>query len=532
MSDALWESPQEYKKYLVGTFPELASKEALEDFDLHASEVKGYEGFGSFHSQNVEELVAIPDDQYVPPTWPNIPWANAPATLHTFPNAIVSSTGNIWHCNATSTHARVAFGKEFAKEHFAITKDFVFVNHGAFGGALSGAQAMKVAIDQYMESQILRFYDRELLPLLVFVIRELSRFLGAKAKQVVLVQNATFGLNSAIRHLIKPKDVVAYLDSEYLSVYKMAFIRCEEVGASLHEVPINFLLPSHEILADDQRLTDHICSHLPEGCSVFIVDMISSTSALLFPVFSHLIPALRARGVKRIIVDGAHAPLQCELNFDSLPTNCQPDAFIGNLHKWTSCPKAAAFIWLREEATKLVEPAVISHGAREGLLSSFIWDGTRDYSSYLTVPAVLSFWRAQGFDSIRTNCANLLREVVAMLNAAFGNAEAVVRHAPFMAIVLLPQTLQNRKDITAKYVQDVLHSYYRLEVPVKQIDGKLYLRISVFVYNDRSDYAYVRDSVLDFIERIRKRPRESGTPCPQQKIGGCGVVSQAKMKGF
>lgn len=529
---------------------------------VFATSVVGYQGFGSFHSENVEDLIRKNDDEYAAPPWP--------IAESTCPNGILGRSGAFWpttiatkrhssnkldgsdtamlsqttskesisECMTTTSNAAnstlcTPFGRAFLDEHFLISPEFTFINHGAFGGALAGAQRLKEALDHHMEGQILRFYDRELLPLLVNVVRTLSRFIGAHAHSLVLVQNATSGLNSAIRHLIKPHDVVAYLDTEYLSVFKMAYIRCHEVHATLHEIPLNRHLLNREIISDDAALTAYVVSQLPPNCTVFIVDFITSSSAMMLPVFTHLIPALRAAGVKRIIVDGAHAPLQVDLDFNSLPDNAKPDVFVGNFHKWVSCPKASAFMWIADAHRTTIEPVVISHGAREGLLSSFIWDGTRDYNAYLTLPAVLSFWEAQGVDRVRRRCTRLLSEAAAMLTSAF-DSHTVPRHSPFMTLVELPHAFQGRRDITAKFVQDSLHSFYKVEVPVKQIEGRLFLRISAFVYNEEADYAYLRDAVFDLLERLRKRPRgEDGAPCPMQQVGGCGVSgSGAKMGGF
>ncbi|CUF67861.1 aminotransferase, putative [Bodo saltans] len=544
-----WQTPTVLHKYLVATYPDVSRNESggsedgsseREAVDLLTTTIKGYEGFGSFHSQNVEELVALPDDKYVAPAWPKLQWMCprhhdhhielSHAIYH--PNAIISASGKVWDiATLPADSAQTEFGQPFLQEHFMIAKDFVFINHGAFGGSLLGAQSLKEHMDRYMESQILRFYDRELLPLIVYVVRALSKFIHCNPKNLVLVQNATSGLNAAIRHLIKPNDVVAYLDTEYLSVYKMAYIRAQEVGATLHEIPLNMHLHDDALLSDDDALTKHIVSHLPPGCTTAIIDFVTSTTAMLMPTFTHLVPALRAAGVKRVIVDGAHTSLQVPLDFNALPVVCQPDAFVGNLHKWFSCPKAAAFMWIKDENIRVIEPAVISHGAREGLLSSFIWDGTRDYSAYLTIPAIIHFWELQGLDRVREYCSTLLRDAVTMLTTAF-QTRRIARHAPFMSLVELPEALQGRRD-ASKYVQDVLHTQYRIEVPVKQIESTLYLRISVFVYNEPAHYAFLRDAILDFVERIRKRPRDDGTPCPTQHVGGCGVTaSQTKMAGF
>lgn len=435
-------------------------------------------------------------------------------------------------------------GAAFRAEHFTITADMVFINHGAFGSTLAGAMLIKRLYEELAEVEVVEFVDRELLPLIVYSIRSFSRFLHADPRQVVLLQNATFALNCATR-MIEKDDVVAFLDTEYLAVYKMMWFRCEEVGASLHEVALNKFLHDPAVMGDDVALTAEICRQLPAKCTTVVLDYVTSTSALCLPVFTHIIPALRQRGVEKIIVDGAHAPLQVELNFNALPPESQPTVFVGNLHKWFSSPKSAGFFWVRAADMDRMHSVVLSHGAGEGLLSEFIWDGTRDYGAYLSIPAIVDFWEQQGCDRVRGYCSRLLASAAAMLTDAF-RSRRVARHSPFMSLVELPEQLQDGF-ITAKYIQDNLHDVFRVEVPVKRIENRFYLRISAFVYNSQEEYVYLREAILSIAEKWVASPERAvllaqaraaaeakaanasgeavAVPCDERirRQGGCGV---------
>lgn len=396
-----------------------------------------------------------------------------------------------------SRYAREEMGRAFRERHFCITDDVVFANHGAFGGAIAGGLAIKHAYETLMERESVAFVDRQLLPLLVHSVRALSHFLGADPRQVALSLNATHALNSAIQ-LIERGDVVAYLDTEYLSVYKMMYFRCQQVGATLHEMELNRYLRDDAVLGDDDALTAVIVAQLPTGCTVCVLDCITSTTAMALPLFTTLIPALRARGVRTILVDGAHATLQLDLQLSALPPACQPTVLVGNLHKWFSAPKSAGFLWVRAEDVSRVHAVVVSHGAGNGFLSEFIWDGTRDYGAALCIPALVAFWHAQDCARVRAYCSSLLEQAAAMLTRAF-HSRRVARRAPFMSLVELPGALQDPA-LTVKFIQDMLYKYYKLELPVKCIDGVFYVRVSAFVYNVPSDYVYLRNAVLSLCE--------------------------------
>jgi hypothetical protein len=507
-----------------------------------------YQGFGSFHSDNIEELIRKGETEYRPPE--RLPDSLTPFERHV----------REW----LERGSRTPFGTEFLEQHYRITKQFVFINHGAFGGALYPAIQLKKDLEELAESQPLAFYDRLLLPWVAHSVRRLAQWLDADVESIALVQNATAGLNACVRSLIHSEnDVVAYLDTEYLSVYKMCFLRCEEVRAGLFEIPVNDLFLKREVIGRPDVLAAYIVSRLPPRCTTVVIDMITSTSAMELPIFSHVIPALRRAGVGKIIVDGAHAPLQIDLKFRAIPCESQPDCFVGNLHKWFSAPKSCGFIWVKENRRDDIHPVVISHGAREGFLSEFVWDGTRDYGSYLLIPVIIDFWEQQGVERVRRRCRRLLNTAQHMLVSAFG-VDVVPRHSPFMALVRLPEALQEVPSMpavspplqplsapreaspppplmpigekslqssppppamvfTAKFLQDTLHDLYRIEVPVKKINGVLYFRVSSFVYNTMSDYGYLRDATLDIVYRavaaphvaLRKRTRGEEHHDPQ-----------------
>ena len=159
-----------------------------------------YQGIMAFKS--VEELINASDDDYMPPPFPfELPTFDAP----------------------------LIFGEEIRK-HFCLDFDnWTFLNHGAFGCVLKDALEAGYKWQCYVESQPVRFVDREMLPLLAHVTRRLARFVGSDPSDIVLLPNASAAINTVIKSIKWcPGDTVYFLNTCYYTVKKLfKYIRNE-----------------------------------------------------------------------------------------------------------------------------------------------------------------------------------------------------------------------------------------------------------------------------------------------------------------
>lgn len=55
-------------------------------------------------------------------------------------------------------------------------------------------------------------------------------------------------------------------------------------------------------------------------------------------------------------------------------------------------------------------------------------------------------------------------------------------------------------------LQDMLYHQYKIECPVKCIQGTLYVRISAFIYNCTDDYQALASAVLTLAAREKHPP--------------------------
>ncbi|KAF8066328.1 CPK24 [Scenedesmus sp. PABB004] len=453
----------------------------------------GYRGFGSFMGEDVEALVRQGPAAYVAPALPFDDPADADGAA----------------CPAAE------FGAA-ARRHFAV--DFAawaFVNHGAFGAPAAPARRAADAWRARCEAQPLRFIDRELFPHLVRVIRELAALVNCPPEDLVLLPNATTGLNAVIASTrLGAGDTVFSLDLGYGSVKKMIAAACEAAGARHVEGRVPFP-PS-----GPQAVVDAVAASLPAGARLAVFDAVTSNTALVLPL-PELVALCRSRGVP-VLVDGAHALGMLPLDLAALGA----DYFVANCHKWLCGARGSAMLYAAPARQAALRPAVLSHGAGGGLLSRFIWDGCRDYAPLLAASSAVRWWRrlgggggggggdgggdappldaccdpgrlAHGGDggaAARRYMFRLLRDAAALLARRWGTVAPAPRSmTAAMTLVALPAggplpPAGSATSDDAKYVQDLLHFRHAVEAPVKCVDGALCVRISAHVYNELADY--------------------------------------------
>ncbi|GIL54670.1 hypothetical protein Vafri_10411 [Volvox africanus] len=558
----------------------------------------GYQNFGSFFTENVEDLISIPKDSYIAPESPFTP----------------PSLGHV---------ATLGFGEPCRQLFMIDFTTWTFINHGAFGAVCRAAHQESNQWREHCESQPLRFLDRELFPHMVRVMREMADFIGADPRDLVLVPNATTGLNVAIQAAgLRPGDTMYMLNIGYGSVKKMAQAASAAAagrgagtapgsgptpapgaGSSSGEAPGGINVVYGEVtfpLSSPRDIVDLVAATMPPDTRLAVFDSVTSNTALVLPV-SELTRLCKSRGVQ-VLIDGAHALGQLHLdlqrgicgdtyhdsgssssssgtkgdgdetrsiqqvgssataaasstaanveavdiaaatatatatdvaaaadvavsagprgsvpgNLVSPQLNCIPDYFVTNCHKWLCAPRGSAVLWVASNRQACVRPLVVSHGSGCGFTSDFIWDGCRDYAPYLATSSALALWRLLGPPRVRSYCRGLLREAVALLTARWGTTMLApsFQMCACMALVELPrQGLVETEPATstdAKYVQDLLHHVHAVECPVKCIQGRLYVRISVHIYNILADY----ERLAEAVDRIAASNSPSQAPAP------------------
>lgn len=465
------------------------------------------EGFGSFHSEDIENLLRQGADQYMPPE------------VH----GVISSS--VLTPSLMARLGEVEFGSKMCKELlFSLDPSWTFLNHGAFGAALKPLLLEAAAWRMHAEAQPLRFHDRQLLPLLALSVRSMAAHLGCAPTQLLPLPNVTSGLNAILASLepsLRRGDTLVCTTLTYGATKKMLTALALRTGATLVVLPLRLPLSAASALADFQA---QLVPHCLSSPRLVVIDSVTSNTALSLPVTSiaqHIRRAYPTAGSSSpvIVVDAAHS-----LHSDPLLSLSPPSAggelhggadfWLSNGHKWLCMPKGAAFCWLSERMRAWLRPAIVSHGFDlEGapgarLHSAFVWDGCRDYAAMLTAPSALRIWSLLPPSHAYT--APLLHQATALLldewrtHGARLQAEdegGETRHpAPPMSLIPLPAVVNGVStsgctDVEAFRLQEWLHHVHRIEVPVKCIQGRLFVRLSAHIYNRLADYQHLAAAV-------------------------------------
>ncbi|KAF4033730.1 Aminotransferase class-V [Phytophthora infestans] len=469
----------------------LISTSSMFSFSASSS---GYEAPGSFHTPSTSSLFGQDDAESDPPV--------------------------VWESNVASQRLQLqtnSVADASNRSLFALNlQKWTYLNHGAFGAPTKVAIEAAARWRAQADAQPLNFNDRELFPLVVRAIKAFAGFVGvSKPETLVLLPNASAGLHSVLASLLrgeKEKTVVLF-STRYGAVRKMLQAIEGGSGVYVHEEPLAL-----EESYDDQKVIERLQKALDavqatgRQVTLVVVDHITSNTAVTMPV-KEIVQRCHTRGNGiPVLVDGAHGLLNVSLNLDDIGA----DYYVGNCHKWFCSPRGAAFLHVARDNGPAIEPRVVSHGFFDGMQSAFMWTGLQDYSAWLALPQCLAFWRRQGVTATREYMHSLAQEAAELLYSRWEMPAHLARerqvpmhkrHA--MRLVQLPTSTRlcggvevdgnnpKASATDAKRVQDSLHYIHNIEVPVKSIDGRLYVRLSAHVYNCLEDFEKLAIAALE-----------------------------------
>lgn len=406
--------------------------------------------------------------------------------------------------------------------HWAFAPGLTFVNHGSFGATPRVVLEEQAQLRARMEADPIQFLDTELPERFAAAKLAVAGLLGADARDLVFLPNATTGVNVVLRSLqasLRPGDELLTTNQEYNATLNAMAAVARASGASMRIAQVPFPLESPD------QVVEAVLAEVTEHTRLAMLSWVTSATAVIFPL-ERIAAELAARGVE-VLVDAAHAPGQVPVDLGALE-RAGVTYFAANGHKWLCAPKGSAVLWVRRDRQGDVHPLVISHGTnapftadgRSRYQLEFDWPGTPDPTAFLCLPSAIAFMGELlpgGWPALMAANHELVlqgREILEeRLGLGPGDRLAPDHMLGAMVTLPLPDDLEPRAtaasaeaDPDISLADDPLHDDLvtrdRVQVPIFAWPARpalgpasRYVRISAQRYNDRSDYERLADAL-------------------------------------
>jgi len=382
----------------------------------------------------------------------------------------------------------MAIGK---KEWFTIDHEPTYLAHGSFGGCFSVAYEDRLSWYEKLEKNPHNFLVNELFDELKESRKALANYLNCDFNNLVYFPNPSTALNTVIRSLdLNENDEVLTSNHEYGALDKTWNFYSEKKGFKYKKVKID--IPYDEEIF----FIESFKKSITKNTKVIFLSHITSSTALIFPV--EKICKIAKDNNILIIIDGAHAPAQTNLDLKKLDA----DIYVGACHKWMCAPKGVSFLYAKESLKDSIEPLVVSWGWRDEMLnekSKYInnhqWQGTNDLSAYLTIPKVIRFLNQNKWNDISNECHNLILYVKNRFKIDKSLCAPTSNNDKHLGQMLSFQLNQNSKfSITVKQdqskiveLQKTIYKQSNIHIPIIYWNGSVFMRVSIQAYNTESD---------------------------------------------
>ena len=383
------------------------------------------------------------------------------------------------------------------KSKFLLDPEITFLNHGSYGSCPKPVFEVYQKYQTDLESHPIKFMQEDVYKLLEISRESLSHYVNCDKDDLIFVTNPTQAVGTVIHNiLINSNDEVLSTNLEYGSCDRMWTYDADQKGYKYIQAEIN--LP----IEDKETFLNQFWSYASDQTKYVFISQITSTTGMILPI-PEIVAEAKKRGIKTII-DGAHVPAHIPLDIKEL----DPDYYTGALHKWLCCPKGSSFLYVKKEKQVGIQPMLKSWGWGEEyekfkssvqlhspsrFINVFQWQGTRDMSTFFTVPEAIQFQEEHDWDSVRSRSINMVIEARNRIN----EITKLPKICPDnwlgqMATILFPI------DDTVAF-KKTLYNDYQIEMPVMRHIEHTAFRISIQGYNNQEDIDHLINALEELI---------------------------------
>lgn len=377
------------------------------------------------------------------------------------------------------------------REQWALEPGTVYLNHGSWGPSPRAVLAARQRWLLELEANPVKFYYRRLRDEIAAVRERLAGLLGTSADRLVLVENATYGMNAVADSFpLAAGDEVLLNDHEYGAVLRIWQRACRRAGAA-EPVVAEFPRP----LEDPADLVESLMAAATERTRLIVVSHVTSVTGLILPV-AEICAAARQRGIA-VCIDGPHALAQTTVALDAL--DC--DYYTASCHKWLCAPFGTGLLYVHPRRQRQIEPATLSWGrwdpAREesDWRDEFLWQGTHDPSGYLSISAAIDFIDQIGMEAFRRRAHYLTSYARQRIAAVTGQPPLARGDHWYCAMAQMPLPAGDRTGLQA-----ALSEQHGIEVPINVWHDRRSIRVSAHVYTQRHEIDQLADALQALLQ--------------------------------
>lgn len=385
-----------------------------------------------------------------------------------------------------STYAWPGDFEASIRDAWSIRPGTIYLNHGSWGPPPSVVKEARANWLARLDEQPMDLFLREYEESWFKARASLAAFVGADSDGLILVPNATAGMNLVADSVkLSDGDEILLNNHEYGAVMRIWDRKAKESGAEVRTVPLS------TPLNDPAELVEFFKKSFSPKTRILVLSHITSPTAITLPI-KEIAAVAKAQGIL-VCVDGPHAVAQLPLDLQTLGA----DFYTASCHKWLCAPLGSGFLYVAEPYRKQIRPAYLSWGrlrpnSPKEWYEEFVWLGTADYAAYLAIPTAIEFMESVGLERFRTQTHQMARYVRRRLEALDGG-EPLVSDSPQwygnMAHVPIPFSGD------AAALQRKLWDKYQIEVPIWNFGERVFARVSCHLYTTREQVDYFLDSL-------------------------------------
>jgi isopenicillin-N epimerase len=364
------------------------------------------------------------------------------------------------------------------KELFHLKEGITFLNHGSFGACPKPIYEDWQNWQLELEREPVQFFVHRGMEKMQDSKKALGKLINVDPDNLVFIPNPTYAINIIAKSLkLKEGDEILASNHEYGAMDRTWNYYCRQTGAKYINQKIDLPWLSKEYVIEQ------FWKGYTDKTKVIFLNHISSATALIFPV-EEIVKRAKELGLITII-DGAHVPGHIPLDLEAL----DPDIYTGANHKWLLTPKGNSFLYVKKYLQLQFDPLLISWGFESPLPGPNVFhdwhemQGTRDYTSFLTIPAALSFFDEYNWNGEYLRCKGEILTCYPELCDVAGAKPICPVDSTFLGqMASIPLNTQDPMRL-----KNLLYQEYKIEIPVFSWNNKTFVRISLNGYNDESD---------------------------------------------